>query len=241
MAEDLQGGKQADGSPTPAAAGSLIPDNSGGNTGGSPSPSTDQGNGQQRSEFIPRERFDQVLETTKALEAKVAELEGKSRQQTSGQRTWEQIPEQDLNYIVTHSSEYPEHSQGALVELRRRDKETLKSEILGEVSVSELRSTNNEAFDPNTPLGKEVSKIMAQNRPQKEILSDVIELANYRIGGNKQAANARTKLVQNMQSASVLAPGADSQTSLAPPSFMDMPKAEFSKFVEGIKLGGFKK
>ena len=241
MAEELQGGKQADVSPTPAAAGSLTPDNSGGNTGGSPSPSTDQGNGQQRSEFIPRERFDQVLETTKALEAKVAELEGKSRQQASGQRTWEQIPEQDLNYIVTHSSEYPEHSPAALAELRRRDRETLKSEILGEVGVSELRSTNNEAFDPNTPLGKEVAKIMSQGRSQKDTLQDVIELANYRIGGNKQAANARTKLVQNMQSASVLAPGADNQTNIAPPSFMSMPKDDYRKYVESIKLGEFKK
>lgn len=241
MAEELQGGKQADASPAPAAAGSQTPDNSGGSTGGSPSPSTDQGNGQQRSEFIPRERFDQVLETQRALEAKVAELEGKSKQQTSGQRTWEQIPEQDLNYIVTHSSEYPDHAPAALAEIRRRDRDTLKSEILGEVGVSELKSTNNEAFDPATPLGKEVAKIMSQGRPQKEILSDVIELANYRIGGNKAAASARTKLVQNMQSASVLAPGADTQTNVSPPSFMDMPKADFGKYVESIKLGEFNK
>ena len=241
MAEELQGGKQADASPAPAAAGSQTPDLTGGNTGGSPSPSSDQGNGQQRSEFIPRERFDQVLESTRALEAKVAELEGKTRQQNSGQRTWEQIPEQDLNYIVTHSSEYPEHASQALSEIRRRDKEVLKSEILGEVSVSELRTANNEAFDPNTPLGKEVAKIMVNNRPQKEILSDVIELANYRIGGNKAAASARTKLVQNMQSASVLAPGADSQTNISPPSFMDMPKDDYRKYVERIKLGEFNK
>lgn len=241
MAEELQGGKQAVASPAPAAAGSQIPDNTGGNTGGSPSPSNDQGNGQQRSEFIPRERFDQVLETTKALEAKVAELEGKSRQQTQGQRTWEQIPEQDLNYIVTHSSEYSEHAPGALAELRRRDREALKSEILGEVGVSELRSANSEAFDPDTPLGKEVAKITSQHRSQKDVLSDVVELAKYRIGGNKQAADARTRLVQSMQSASVLAPGADTQTNVAPPSFMTMPREDFKKYVESIKLGGFKK
>ena len=241
MAEDLQGGKPADASPAPAAAGSQTPDNSGGSTGGSPSPSTDQTQGQQRSEFIPRERFDQVLETTRALEAKVAELEGKTRQQTSGQRTWEQIPEQDLNYIVTHSGEYPDHAPAALAEIRRRDRSALKSEIMGEVGVSELRSGNSEAFDPGTPLGKEVAKIMTQNRPQKEILSDVIELAKYRIGGNNNASSARTKLVQNMQSASVLAPGSDNQTQTAPPSFMSMPKDDFRKYVESIKLGEFKK
>ena len=239
MPEDLQqGGKQADVSPAPAAAGSQIPDNSGGSKDESPS-SKDQ-KVEQRSEFIPRERFDQVLETTRALEAKVAELEGKTRQ-TSGQRTWEQIPEQDLNYIVTHSSEYPDHAPAALAEIRRRDRSALKSEILGEVGVSELRSGNSEAFDPGTPLGKEVAKIMTQNRPQKEILSDVIELAKYRIGGNNTASNARTKLVQNMQSASVLAPGSDNQASVSPPSFMSMPKDDFRKYVESIKLGEFKK
>ena len=240
MADELQGGKQADGSPTPAAAGSQIPDNSGGSsTGGSPSPSNDQGNG--RSEFIPRERFDQVLESTRALEAKVAELEGKSRQQTSAQRTWEQIPEQDLSYIVTHSSEYSEHAPAALAELRRRDRETLKSEILGEVGISELKSTNNEAFDPGTPLGKEVAKIMASNRSQKEILTDVVELAKHRIGGNNSASNARKSLIQNMQTASVMAPGSDGNTNVPPPSFMSMPATDFRKYVESIKLGEFNK
>lgn len=241
MAEELQGGKQADGSPTSTAAGSQIPDNSGGSTGGSPSPSNDHSNGQQRSEFIPRERFDQVLETTKVLEAKVAELEGKSRQQSSGQRTWEQIPEQDLSYIVTHSSEYSEHAPAALAELRRRDRETLKSEILGEVGVSELKSTNNEAFDPNTPLGKEVAKIMASNRSQKEILTDVVELAKHRIGGNNSASNARKSLIQNMQTASVMAPGSDGNANVPPPSFMSMPANDFRKYVESIKLGEFNK
>ena len=82
---------------------------------------------------------------------------------------------------------------------------------------------------------------MSSNRQQKDVLSDVVELANYRIGGNKAAANARTKLIQNMQSASVMAPGSDGQTNTPPPSFMDMPKAEYNKYVENVKLGEFKK
>lgn len=240
MAEENQGGKQADGSPTPAVAGNQIPD-SGGSQGASPASSQGQGDAQKREDYIPRERFDQVLESSKALERKVAELEAKTNQQTSGQRSWNQIPEGDLSYIVTHSSEYPEHAPAALSELRRRDREALKSEILGEVGVNEFRSINNEAFDPNTPLGQEVSKIMSSGRSQKEILSDVVELAKYRIGGSKSSADTRKKLIQNLQGASVMAPGADTLTTIPPPSFMDMPKADFAKVVEKVKLGEFNK
>ena len=234
--EEPQGGKQPETPPASGAAGSLTPD-----TGGKIDASPASQDGQQRSEFIPRERFDQVLEAQRALEAKVAEFETQKRQTDAGTRTWDKIPEGDLQYIVTHSNEYPEHATPALAELRRRDREILKSEILGEVGINEFKSTNNEAFDPNTPLGKEVAKIMSSNRQQKDVLSDVVELANYRIGGNKAAANARTKLIQNMQSASVMAPGSDGQTNMPPPSFMDMPKAEYNKYVENIKLGEFKK
>ena len=238
MSDELQGGKQADGSPTPAVAGNQIPDSTGGSQDASPVSSHGQGDAQKREDYIPRERFDQVLESSKALERKVAELEAKS-QQTAGQRSWQQMPEQDLNYIVTHSSEYPEHATGALSEIRRRDREALKSEILGEVGVNEFRSTNNDAFDSNTPLGQEVSKIMSSSRSQKEILSDVVELAKYRIGGNKAGADTRKKLIQNLQGASVMAPGADTQSATPPPSFMDMPKADFAKVVEKVKLGEF--
>jgi len=234
--EEPQGGKQPETPPASGAAGSLTPD-----TGGKTDASPASQDGQQRSEFIPRERFDQVLEAQRALEAKVAEFEAQKKQADSGTRTWDKIPEGDLQYIATHSNEYPEHATAALQELRRRDRDMLKSEILGEVGINEFKSTNNEAFDPNTPLGKEVAKIMSSNRQQKDVLSDVVELANYRIGGNKSAANARTKLIQNMQSASVMAPGSDGQTNTPPPSFMDMPKAEYNKYVENVKLGEFKK
>src|SRR3990170_1756050 len=234
--EEPQGGKQPETPPASGAAGSLTPD-----TGGKIDASPASQDNQQRSEFIPRERFDQVLEAQRALEAKVAEFEAQKRQADSGTRTWDKIPEGDLQYIVTHSSEYPEHATAALQELRRRDRDMLKSEILGEVGINEFKSTNNEAFDPNTPLGKEVSKIMSQNRPQKEILADVVELANYRIGGNKTAANSRTKIIQKIQTSSLMAPGVNGQTNTPPPSFMDMPKAEYNKYVENVKLGEFKK
>lgn len=233
MAEELQGGKSPDVSPASGAVGDVTP-----NTGGNPDVSPAS---KDRSEFIPRERFDQVLESTKALEAKVAELESKNKQSDSGQRSWQQVPEQDLQYIATHSSEYPEHATGALSELRRRDREVLKSEILGEVGMTEFKSTNNEAFDANTPLGREVSKIMASNRSQKEVLADVVELAKHRLGGNKSATDARKQLVQNMQAAGVSTPGADSQTQVSPPSFMTMPKDDFRKYVDSIRLGEFKK
>src|SRR3972149_2029901 len=221
--EEPQGGKQPETPPASGAAGSLTPD-----TGGKIDASPASQDGQQRSEVIPRERFDQVLEAQK-------------KQADSGTRTWDKIPEGDLQYIATHSNEYPEHATAALQELRRRDRDMLKSEILGEVGINEFKSTNNVAFAPNSPLGKEVGKIKSANQKQKDVLSDVVELANYRIGGNKAAANARTKLIQNMQSASVMAPGSDGQTNTPPPSFMDMPKAEYNKYVENVKLGEFKK
>src|SRR3972149_10063253 len=164
--EEPQGGKQPETPPASGAAGSLTPD-----TGGKIDASPASQDNQQRSEFIPRERFDQVLEAQRALEAKVAEFETQKRQTDAGTRTWDKIPEGDLQYIVTHSNEYPEHATPALAELRRRDREILKSEILGEVGINEFKSTNNEAFDPNTPLAKEVAKIMSSNRQQKDVLS----------------------------------------------------------------------
>lgn len=240
MAEETQGGKSPDGSPTSGMAGGVTPaEGSGGKKDVSPASTQGQGEAQKREEFIPRERFDQVLETARTLEAKIAEMEQRTRQ-TSG-RTWADVPETDLQYIITHSSDFPDHSGAALAELRRRDRETLKSEILGEVGISEFRTTNSDAFDPTSPLGKEVNKIMAGGRSQKEILSDVVELAKYRIGGANASADARKKLAQNMQAASVMAPGSDLETKIPPPSFMDMPKEEFNKFKESVMLGEFKK
>src|SRR3990167_7916675 len=133
MLDDKEGGNQVSGSPPDAAAGSQTPGNSGGIPDVSPASTHGQGEG-QRSEFIPRERFDQVLETAKALEAKVLELE----RRTSTQRTLADMPDTDLNYIITHSSEYPDHASAALNEIRSRDRAAMKAEILGEVGISLL-------------------------------------------------------------------------------------------------------
>src|SRR3972149_10118375 len=103
--EEPQGGKQPETPPASGAAGSQTPD-----TGGKTDASPVSQDGQQRSEFIPRERFDQVLEAQRALEAKVAEFEAQKKQADSGTRTWDKIPEGDLQYIATHSNEYPEHA-----------------------------------------------------------------------------------------------------------------------------------
>ena len=236
MLDDKEGGNQVSGSPPDAAAGSQTPDKSGGIPDVSPASTQGQGEG-QRSEFIPRERFDQVLETAKALEAKVLELE----RRTSTQRTWADMPDTDLNYIITHSSEYPDHASAALSEIRSRDRAAMKSEILGEVGISDFKSTNSDAFDSTTPLGKEVAKIIAVNRSQKDILADVVELAKYRTGANHSASDARMKLVQNMQSANVSAPGSDGITQTPPPSFMSMPKSEFTDYVNKVRLSEFDK
>src|SRR3990172_7975495 len=231
MLVEKEGGNQVSGSPRDAAAGSQTPDKSGGIPDVSPASTQGQGEG-QRSEFIPRERFDQVLETAKALELE---------RRTSTQRTWADMPDTDLNYIITHSSEYPDHASAALNEIRSRDRAAMKAEILGEVGISDFKSTNSDAFDSTTPIGKEVAKIIAVNRSQKDILADVVELAKYRTGANHSASDARTKLVQNMQSANVSAPGSDGITKTSPPSFMSMPKSEFTDYVNKVRLGEFDK
>lgn len=194
-------------------------------------------------EIIDPQRIDQIAQVNEQLQARVAELEKKPQSQSqssSAFRGWDTVSEQDLEYIVTHPAEYPDHVAGAFKEVRKRDREAIKTEVSGEVGVQNFRSRNQEAFDPVTPLGKEVTKILGQNRSQEDVLSDVIELAQHRIGGNKAGEKARKQVIDNLKAADTHIPGSDTLHQSAAPSFMDMPKADFEKEVQKVKLKTFK-
>ena len=155
-------------------------------------------------------------------------------------QTWDKLSDDQLEYVSTHPLEYPQHATAALQEIRRRDKAAIRSEILAEVGQGQIMEQNKEAFDPNTPIGKEVSKILARNRNQKDILSDVIELAQHRIEGTSGKEKGRKETVDALRAATAHAPGAEAATVIPPPSFLEMPKDQFEKEVEKVKMKGFK-
>lgn len=195
-----------------------------------------------QAQFIDPERVEQIYQVNQELTTRVGELEKKTKSQVqqSQVRGWDQVSEQDLEYIVTHAPEYPDHAASALKELRQRDRASVKAEVITETSTQNFMSTNKEAFDSNTPLGKEVAKILSQNRAQPDVLSDVIELAGYRLGKDKGVQKGRSEMVNALKAASAHAPGSEGLNTPSPPSFMDMPKDEFENEIQKIKMKGFK-
>ena len=195
-------------------------------------------------QFVPQERFDQVMETVQTLERKAAELETKVKSapiQSSPGRAWDQVSEQDLEYVITHQAEYPDHVQGAFKELRKRDRESVKSELSAEIGTQTYKAQHPEAFDASSPLGKEVTKILGANRNQQDILADVIELAQMRIGTTDKESKTKKQIVDNLKNAGTHAPGSEQKTEPPAPSFMDMPKTEFENALQKVKMGAFNK
>ena len=195
----------------------------------------------EKQPIIDEERINSVLQANEQLQQRVTELEKKPTQSPSIQtRGWDQVSERDLEYIVTHPNDYPDHTQGALSELRKRDRESIRTELSGEIGTQTFMTSHKEAFDQNTPLGQEVTKILKQNRSQPEVLSDVIELAKHRIEGGKKGKDARQQVVNALKASDAHAPGSETITTESKPSFMDMPKAEFEKELQGVKMKTFK-
>lgn len=191
--------------------------------------------------LIDPQRVEQLIASNQQLIQKVGELETKKTAKTQqGGQTWEAVTERDLQYIITHPLEYPDHATAALEELRKRDRASTKAEISSEIGSSQVMEQHKEAFDPSTPIGAEVAKILARERNQKDILTDVIELAKYRIEGSSGEEKGRKKTVDALRAATAHTPGAEGAVITAPPSFIDMPKDEFEKHLEKVKMKGFK-
>ena len=191
------------------------------------------------NQIIADERIDQVLQTTQDLKQQVSQLE-KKQAQPPQDRGWGQVSERDLEYIVGHPADYPDHVQGAFSEIRRRDRESIMTEVSSKIGTEGFMSQNKEAFDQNTPLGKEVGKILSQNRTQPDVLSDVIELAQHRIGGGKEKEKGRNQVINALKAADAHTPGSETITAPSAPSYMDMPKADFENEVQKVKLKTFK-
>lgn len=185
-------------------------------------------------------RVAQLERSSEELALKVTQLEQKNARPAQPGATWDAVSDRDLQHIITHPIEYPDHATPAFEEFRKRERVAIKAEISSEFGTSQVKEQNKEAFDPNDPLGKEVAKILSRDRGQKDILTDVIELAKYRIEGSSGEEKGRKKTVDAMRAATAHAPGSEGSTITPPPSFMEMPTDQFEKELERVKMKGFK-
>lgn len=193
--------------------------------------------------LIDPKRVEHLEQVNQQLSQKLNELEStvsKTSQRQQSAQTWETVSDRDLQYIFTHPIDYPDHATAAFQEFQRRERAAIKMEMASEFESAQVREQNPEAFDPTTPVGKEVAKILARGRGQKDIITDVIELAKYRIEGVSSEEKGRKKTVDALKAASAHAPGSEGAAAIPPPSFMEMPKDEFQKHLESVKMKGFK-
>ena len=146
-----------------------------------------------------------------------------------------QGPKRDAIHRLVVEALQVEHQQ-----LRKRDRVATKAEISSEIGSNQVMEQHKEAFDPSTPIGAEVAKILGHTNNQKDILTDVIELAKYRIEGVSAEEKGRKKTVDALKAATAHTPGAEGAAITAPPSFIDMPKDQFEKEIEKVKMKGFK-
>src|SRR3990172_5571046 len=153
----------------------------------------------KKEEFIPRERFEEVLSTTKTLREEIDALKNAAAS-TLKPKGWGDVPYSDRDYIVTHPTEYPEHAASALQERDNRLSERLTNKAVETLGVQELIAKNSEAFNPDTPLGKEVAKILG-TKSQRDVYESVIELAKLRQEKGNSASAARTQVVNNLKTA----------------------------------------
>lgn len=102
-------------------------------------------------------------------------------------------------------------------------------------ALQNVQSQNPEAFDQNTPLGREVSKILGQ-QSYAENLKAVIELAKFKTNKDNLSSKARKKMVENIKTATETVHGSDDNKQ-ENTSYMDMDKKDFFAELNKIKMG----
>lgn len=209
---------------------------SGGTTSSSPGGGQGQPNEPSREQYIPRERFDEVNERLRQAEL---ELQQRSQPQPTagGARRWEDLSREELDYIVTHPDEYGQHMSAAIRERDRRLEDGIMSRVNDLVGAATYKMAHPEAFSVDTPLGREVARLMS-NRPHAEVLKDVIELAKMRISAPERDSQTREQIAVNLAAASANPPGTATGTAPVPPAPMDQSKDDFEASVKSVKLRG---
>lgn len=187
-----------------------------------------------KEQFIPRERFEEVLSTTKSLREEIDALK-ESAASTSRPKGWGDVSDGDLDYIVTHPTDYPEHATSALQERDKRLSDRLTNKAIETLGIQSLIAENAEAFNPDTPLGREVSKILG-TKSQKEVYQSVIELAKLRQGNGQTASAARTEVVNNLKTALAPSGGAEAPSTSGPTDYSNMSDADFRSLMMKVKL-----
>lgn len=216
-------------------------------TGGTPAPpaggqasAPQSDESTSREAMIPRERFDEVKAKADELEAKLAELQARAEapSRTEAPKTWAEVPDETLNSIVANPLKYPEHFAAALAERDRRMELRIVDKATSALTVQQLQLKEAEAFNPATPLGREVKRILAAGRTDAEYLQDAIELARYRLTGVKPSQGTTpSQLAANLANALQTPPGGTKPDSPPPPNWADMSRDEFEKRREAVLLG----
>ena len=192
-----------------------------------------------REGMIPRERFDEVQAKVSELEQRLADTESRAnaRPQDGQARTWSDVPEETINTIVSNPIKYQEHYAGAMAERDRRMEVRILGKDTNAMTLEQLRGREGEAFNPGSVLGKEVQRIIQAGRSDAEYMQDAIELAKFRMTQKPPNGAPTSTLAANLATALQTPPGGTSTPSAPPPNWVDMPKEEFDKRREAVKLG----
>lgn len=154
--------------------------------------------------------------------------------QQRGDRSWHDLSEYELNSVIANPIAYGKYLPGALSERERRFEEKITGRLNAALETNVIRAKNPEAFNKDTPLGKEVQKIMGQ-KSYSQMFSDVMELAANRISRSKVESETRKKITDNMKAA-MNSPGTDTTPMTSPLSWSDMPKQDFEANISKVKL-----
>src|SRR3990167_10808856 len=185
----------------------------------------------EKKELTTEEVIDRAVEKLHSIRADGRQTKNGDTQM----RSWAEVSDQELTSVLANPDQYKPYMAGAIGENNRRLRESILEEVGQAMEIKSTMSENKEAFDPNTPIGKKIQKIIGK-KTNAQILRDAIELASYRQGKGKSGKKDVEKIIDGIKAASHITPGVDSKTNIETPSPAAMKKAEFENMVKSVKL-----
>ena len=184
----------------------------------------------EKKELTTEEVIDRAVEKLHSIRE-----DGRQGKGDNQMRSWAEVSDQELTSVLANPDQYKPYLAGAIAENNRRLRESILEEVGQAMEIKSTMSENKEAFDPNTPMGKEIQKIIGK-KTNAQILRDAIELASYRQGKGRAGKKDVEKIIDGIRSASHITPGTDSKTNIETPSPAAMKKGEFENMVKSVKL-----
>ena len=238
MTDSPTGGNNAGAPPASASGGTSAPPADG--TAAAPQPAGAPSS--PREEMIPRPRFDEVNQDNERLRQENERLAAQARtaqQQPTGQPArWEQLPDETVRAVLANPIKYADHHAAALAEWERRLTSRVTSQASQAVSAQAVKDANPDAFDATKPLGREVARLLDPNRPQGDVLRDVIDFAKFKLGQPSRPGTPNQALAANLTNALETPPGGTGAPPGAPPiDWLNLPEAEFRQRQSDILMG----